>query len=173
VVLSFFIFYCVNSSAQKLSDFNIIGKWKIKNWYFFEKLNETKGEHAERIRQYHNCLKGYAQIDSNELRLSSNDCQLYPCNKPFLMDGHTELKRIVPDNKYTLMEKGSEMIDSNIVGRKFVDLLDKKYSKKYLMLLNTECKQSYGNYTVKICLINKNIIGIFFGEELMVLQRRR
>jgi len=65
------------------------------------------------------------------------------------------------------------MIDSNLVGRRFVHYLDKNYSKTILLLIDANCEQSYGNFTMKICIANKNKIGLFMGEELIILKRQK
>ena len=63
------------------------------------------------------------------------------------------------------------MIDSNIVGKRFVQLLDKSYSKTSLTLIDLGCKQSYGDVTMKLCIIDKNKIGLFSGADLLILER--
>jgi|GEM_PF-2493560 len=163
---------CYASFSQKLSPEELFGEWKIKQWFFFEKLNETKEEYNDRMKEVTECLKNKVIINNSGIEIQGNsECGFAPCPTNLLIGPQYFEKKIIEDNEYTRREQGAEMIDSNVVGKKFVSYLDKSYSKSTLVLLDAKCTQSYGDYTMKICLINKNRIGFFFGEELWVLDR--
>ena len=167
-----FFFFCFASGiAQHIKPESLFGKWRVKDWLFFENLHETPEEHAERMREYSLCLKAKITIDSIGIRVENNSCSLDPCNYNFSKSPKYYEKRIVSDNNYTRREQGSEMIDSNIVGKRFVQYLDPHYSKSTLLLLDAGCTQSYGDFTMKICIVSRRRIGLFLGEELIILQR--
>jgi len=174
--LKIFLMFCVICQnfciAQTIEPESLFGKWKIRDWLFFEKFSETKQEHKVRLKEFSECLKNKVIIDSEGIKIQGNNkCNFSPCNYAFSKHPQYLEKKIIQDNDFTRKEQGSEMIDSNIVGRKFVDYLDKKYTKPTLLLLDAGCTQSYGDFTMKICIVSKNKIGLFMGEELMILER--
>jgi len=176
MVVSLLIFFFINfrSFSQKLSADFVFGQWKVKDWLFFEKVNETPNEHAQRMNDYKRCLRAKFRIDSTGIRLLNpkNDlCYFDLCDNNFSISPKWLEKRIVADNDYTRQNQGAEMIDSNIVGKNFVRYLDKNYTKPTLLLLDAGCTQSYGDFAMKICIANKNRIGLFMGEELIILER--
>ncbi len=160
-------------SAQEIKPKDLYGKWKVKDWLFFEEVNENASDHKSRMNDYHRCLNAKVTIDSNGIKIQggNNICYFDPCEYNFAENPRFIQKKIVADDNYTKQEEGAEMIDSNIVGKGFVQLLDKQYCKPTLTLLDAGCTQSYGNFTMKICIINKNKIGFFMGEELLILER--
>jgi len=177
ILFSFFIttFQCKRSCAQSINPHDLFGNWKVKEWMFFEKLNESPYEYKERMKDYRKCLKAQVKIDTNGIHIKGVNfiCYFESCDNNFATHPIYLKKKIISDNVYTKEGQGSEMIDSNIVGKHFVYLLDKKYSKPVLILIDAGCKQLYGNFTMKICVVNKNKIGLFMGEELIILERQR
>ena len=150
----------------------LFGTWHVKNWLFFENFKETSDEHAERLKSYRKCLKSKIIIDSNGIKTSEiNSCDLDICQIDLTKNTKYLNKKIIPDNDYTIKGQGSEMIDSNIIGKGFVKYLDSNYSKSELQIIDAGCTQSYGNFTMKICIVSKNKIGLFLGEELIILDR--
>ncbi|MDP4268226.1 MAG: hypothetical protein Q8880_12430 [Bacteroidota bacterium] len=54
--------------------------------------------------------------------------------------------------------------------------MDKNYyqesnNKDYLIVIDIYCKQSWGDFTIKICFINKNKIGMYSGADILILER--
>jgi hypothetical protein len=161
--------YCF---AQQIKFQELFGKWKIKDWIFLEHTGETIDEYNERMNDYQKCLKGTVLIDTFGIRMNkTKSCYFISCNYNFSNKQKYLKKIIIKDNEYTRKLEGSEMIDSNIVGERFIQLLDKKYTKNILTLIDTGCFQDNGNFTLKICLINKNKIGLYSGVDLLILER--
>lgn len=173
---SFFLFFLIFHEcciAQHIKPEALFGKWKVQNWLFFENIKETQYEYKERMKDYHKCLNAEVIIDSEGIKIRGNNiCYFEPCHYNFARNPKYLEKKIIQDNDYTKQEQGSEMIDSNVVGREFVKYLDKHYSKPKLLLIDAGCTQSYGNFTMKICVANKNKIGLFMGEEMIILERK-
>lgn len=169
VLISLFQNYC---TGQLIKPEELFGRWRVKDWLFFENFKETQEEHKQRMQEYHKCLKADVIINSTGIKISDkNTCNLVSCNFDFSKNPKYLEKKIITDNDYTKYELGSEMIDSNIVGRKFVEYLDKNYSESSLWLIDTGCLESYGVFSMKICIANKNKIGLFLGEEMIILER--
>ncbi len=167
-----FLMIANKCSSQQIKPSELFGKWKVQDWLFFEKFKETPNEHSERMKEYKKCLKAKFKINSTGIKIAGdNYCNFDFCDNDFENNPKYFEKKVINDNAYTLKEQGSEMVDSNIVGKKFVHLLDKKYSKSTLTLIDAGCTQSYGNFTMKICIVNKNKIGLFMGEEMIILVR--
>jgi hypothetical protein len=158
LILLFFLLInqCI---AQQVKPADLFGKWKVKNALSFGIIkSETYSERSERIKLRKQCLAASAIINGHGIQLitktGSNICIDNPCNCD-LTKPNFIIKKIVKDNSLTENGDGQEMIDSNIVGKKFVRSIDHYYTKSTLTLINTNCQEGYGNFTMKICIINK------------------
>lgn len=163
--------------AQEISPQDLFGHWKVISYTHFGYGSEIPpqpgtNEYEERQKNYHRCMMSTITIDQNGIKISQqNACYFAPCNYNFSKSPHYVYKNIIPNNEYTKDGDGSEMIDSNIVGTKFIKRLDKQYSKSTLTLIDAGCKQEYGDFTLKICIVNKDKIGLFSGADLIILER--
>jgi hypothetical protein len=149
------------------------GEWRVeKNVIFENTTGETEEEYYDRLRSEKYCLKSIFAIDSAGIRVAHHACYFLGCEKQYLKPIYKTVK-IVEDNEYTLEEMGDEMVDSDIVGRKFVWQLDSTYTKPTLSFFDTKCSVDYGNSTLKICIISEDKIALYQGFNLIVLSRKR
>lgn len=172
VIVIFLVMFGHDCIAQQIKPADLFGKWKVKDLIFLQQTGETQSEYNERMEDYQRCLNAIVVIDKRGINtLHNNICYLDPCIHDFSNNPHYLRKKVVEDNDYTRESEGTEMIDSNIVGRHFVGLMDSMYNKPTLTLLDTGCEEGYGDYTMKICIIDKNRIGLFCGWGLIILER--
>ena len=173
------LFIIVVFASNKLTGQNITPKdWhgtlKVKDLQYLQMIgNETAADHKDRMAIYHRCLKAKVKIDGSGIQALPGEGQhdlLDECDSAEFYR-ETLWKKIVPSNNTTITDDGSEMIDSNIVGSAFVKKFDGSYKASSLLLINTNCKQGYGDYTMKICIANKNKIGLFTGGNFIILVR--
>jgi hypothetical protein len=177
IVFLFLIFSCFASNRLQSQDVtyqDFYGTWNVKDLLYLQMIgNETSVDYKDRMAIYHRCLKAKVKIDGNGIKVLSGAAQfelLDECDTNLFYKGILS-KRIVPSNNSSITNDGSEMIDSNIVGSGFIKRFDSTYRKSYLSLIDTNCKQGFGDYTMKICIANKNKIGLFTGGNLIILER--
>jgi hypothetical protein len=166
----------IDIKAQNIRPQDLYGKWKVKDILYLQMIgNETAGDYKDRMKIYHESLRAKIKISSNGIEVLTNVYKnnlLDVCDSN-LFNNHFIHKKIVLSNDSTIRNDGSEMIDSNIVGNGFIKRLDKDYWRPTLTLMDTNCKQGFGNYTMKICIVSRNKIGLFTGANLIILERSK
>ena len=172
-ILSFSSILFVSGSLQAQSLNSIFGDWEVEKNFILEKVSgETAQEYNARIQKEKECTKAIFTIDVNGIRTTNTACDFFECDINLLRPGYKTVE-VVEDNEYTFDALGNEMVDSNIIGRRFTKLLDKKYSKNTFSFFDTDCLIGYGNSTLKICIVNENRIGLYQDYSLIVLHRKR
>jgi hypothetical protein len=169
------VFVSNKLAAQNISAKDLYGFWKVKDVLYFNMIdNETTYEYQDRMTIRRRCLKAKVKLDEGGIHVLPGEGQhdlLDECDSTAFYR-ETLWKKIVPSNNTTITDDGSEMIDSNIVGSAFVEKFDSTYRASSLSMINTNCKQGYGDYTMKICVANRNKIGLFTGADFIILVRR-
>ena len=148
----------------------IIGTWDIADRIILIKTDLTELEQNEFNADYQKCLKSFAHIDTNCIFIGNNLCEFDTC-KSSLMKNKIITLPVINDTEDTKKYPGQEIIDNNVVGKTFLNLLDKEYSSDSLSFIVSDCKVSWGDNTLRICLINKQKIALFSGGDLIILTR--
>jgi hypothetical protein len=165
---------CFKFKAQEISTKDLYGFWKVKDLLYLQMIgNETEDDYKDRMKIYHECLKAKIKIGSSGIEVLPGAGQnklLEVCDSNLFTCQFLE-KKIILSNGSNIYDDGSEMIDSNVIGTGFIKRLDKNFSGPTLTLMDTNCKQGFGNYTLKICIVNKNKIGLYTGANLIILER--
>lgn len=169
ICISAFLFSgCVK--AQKFE--TLYGEWQVENNFILQHIgSETQKEYDERMKKQSDCLKSTITIDGTGIKGKDRLCDFLGCEFKYLMPEYKAVK-IVEDNDFTRESLGEEMIDSNIVGKGFVSLLDSTYSQKNLSFYDTKCSIDFGSSTLKIIIIDKNRIGLYQDYNLIKLRRK-
>ena len=173
--LTMFIFAPYELEAQNIKPEDLYGSWKVKDFLYLQMIgNETTADHQDRMAIYHRCLKAKVKISGSGIHILPGEGQfelLDECDSNMFYK-EMLLKKVVPSNNTTITDDGSEMIDSNIVGSAFIKRFDNSYKDSSLSMIDTNCKQGFGDYTMKICIANKNKIGLFTGANFIILVRK-
>lgn len=173
-----FFFFLVKFGLLYSQEFqlkDILGTWKPKDLIWTLHSQETHIEKQDDSLAYVSCLKSLISIDTSAFSIK-NGCGFEGCDSLLVKRPSFVKIPICKDTTFTIQAPGQEIIEMNKVGETFIKLLDKNYSKDSyskdsLIIVDTYCKESFGNFTVKICIVNKNRIGLFNGGELIILER--
>jgi hypothetical protein len=161
--------------GQTMNSHKLYGRWKVKNLEYLQMIgNESAADKENRVEIYNKILAAEVKIDSLGLRVFPSGTQDYifeNCDSNMFISPVYLKKKVVFTGNSMGNSDGSEMIDSNIVNIGFVHRLDTKYQKSFLLLLDTKCKEGFGDFTAKICILDNNLIAIFTGANLIILNR--
>jgi len=169
-------FYQALSQEIKLKD--LFGEWKVIDYTLLMYITAVgRGNMDEgfvRMIEEKRYLKFIVNIDSNGISTNAQELPFssFTCD---LIHPKYVVVNVVKNNDTLGYSSSDDIeIDSNHASIGFVKLLDKKYSKKTLTILDSSCKDDYGNETLKICIVNTDKIGLFReGNDLTVLERKK
>lgn len=172
----FFTFYAFVFSinflnAQVITMKDLYGKWNVSNWIVLNTTAQTNDEKKDFEKQKKKCLKSIFIIDSVTIKNNCNVCEFVLCSRPF--DSTTKINElpIIEDNENTKRYPGNEIEENNFVGNTFIRLLDKSYNKKKIAMVKTNCSTESAN-NIQILIISKNKIGLYSGEDLIILIKK-
>ncbi len=154
---------------------DLIGKWNVEDWKMSLHSHQTEYGKKLFLKQYVICLKTQAIIDTNGIKIN-NVCDFEGCNYNFIKRNKFKKFPIIKNISNSERAPGQEIIEHERVSEAFLGLLDRNYSstalsKDSLLIFDTFCEASFGDFTLKICVVNKNRIGLFSGADLIILTR--
>lgn len=166
---------CNPAFTQEFKVQDIEGNWKVNNFISTLHSQETEYEKKLDLEDRKFCLKALVTIDTNSFKIK-NVCGYEDCISNFIKNPPYKKIPLVKDDSNKRQSPGQEIVENNQVGETFIHLLDENYSingllKDSLIIIDTYCKESFGDFTVKVCIINNNKIGLFSGADLIILER--
>lgn len=167
-----FVFSINFLNAQVITMKDLYGKWNVSNWIVLNTTAQTNDEKKKFEKQKKKCLKSIFIIDSVTIKNNCNECEFVLCSKPF--DSTTKINElpIIEDNENTKRYPGNEIEETNFVGNTFIRLLDKSYNKNKMAMVKTNCSTESAN-NIRILIVSKNKIGLYSGEDLIILIRNK
>jgi hypothetical protein len=159
---------------QKKGIIEFFGSWKVVNRIVFNQTEVSELEKTELASNLKKCISTDIVIDTNGISAKDNYCEFENCNYSINEIVVEKLKIINDEELYELKKHpGQEIIYKKVVGKTFMKMLDKSYSLDSLEILNTKCKITGSENELRICIISNVKIGLFSGEDLLILERRK
>lgn len=159
-------------NAQIVTIKDLYGKWSVSDWIILNITQQTPNEKKEFEKQKKKCLKSKFTIDSVAIKNNCSECEFSLCTNPFMYIEKINELPIVEDTEDTKRYPGNEIEESNFIGKTFARLLDKNYSGNKILVIKTNCK-TYSQSNIRIFIINKSKIGLYSGEDLIILVRKQ
>lgn len=172
ILLIFMINLEIGLSKQELNltNINIYGNWQIIKVY----LTLNRKLDKEDINYLKKFKNNKIEINKNGIRSKFKELV---CNSKIILDTlNCRYIKIVDNDEDSQIAPGQELVESNVIGKTFYKLLKyklKKINLDRILVVNTNCKCDFGEFTTKICIISKNRIGIFYGAELYILNKTK
>lgn len=176
LIITFTLFVQIMVSQiqdKKLYEF-LYGKWYVK-YYYILTIGNTEFKYDEK-KEYEDiiekCLSSQFIIDSTRIENCCNKCEFLKCYFPFNKEiTITEIPIIEVQSNEMRLHPGDELEDK-VIGRTFIELLDNNFKSNKIKIIETACR-TFSESNIIIFIVSENKIGLYTGEELFVLVKKR
>jgi len=178
LILMVAVLFSVAALGQKSKNLyyeDLYGNWKVKDWKYFEWISPNDID-SFKVQTKRCEEEGLVIIDSAGIREQGNLCDIVKCYYyTFEKDFQYYLRKIVADtsgiDNHGRDKYQWEAMDTSIISREFINMIDPKYSKNNITVIDTKCNCDWGNFTLKVYILSRNEIALYSSADITILER--